>query len=193
MSFAGHKMHGPRGIGGLYLGCRCKVCPCLTGGKQEHGLRAGTEATYLICGLYYTLAYNLEQDRNAKNRKRILEMKIRTIKLLIHYFPNIIINALTSLSKYNTVSICIPGVDSRKFVDELSKLGICINVGSACSLGKRSKVLEAIGVSEENEKGAFRISLSEYNTLAECEYVCDMMKKIYNKLYAIHFEYTYIK
>ena len=71
----------------------------------------------------------------------------------------------------NTLSICVPNVDSRK----LDKYGLNINTGSACSMGKRSRVLEAIGVPMELEMGALRLSLSRFNTMEEMKKVVDIM------------------
>ena len=177
MSFSAHKMHGPRGIGVLYIKNKSMICPCTTGGGHEMGMRAGTEATYLMCSQAYCLKFNLKRLENTK--KKVKKMKNGMCKKLKKLIPNIIFNGHPIKSKYNTISICLPNIDSRKLLPALDKRGICINVGSACSMGKRSKVLEAIGLPEELEKGAFRISLSEYNTPAECNRVCQVLAKLY--------------
>jgi cysteine desulfurase len=180
MTFAGHKMHGPRGIGGLYLKNCSGICSCITGGKHEHGLRAGTESPYLIGGLAIALRYNITR-RNAIENK-VLAMRNYMRDALIKRIQGIVINGHPTLHKFNTLSICLPGINSRDFVKNLSLFGICMNVGSACSLGNRSKVLEAIGLPLELENGAFRISLSEYNTMRECIYVVKVINAIYDKL-----------
>jgi cysteine desulfurase len=111
----------------------------------------------------------------------ISNLRDYTIKRLKKNIPEIIINGHPTKTKLNTVSCCLPGIDSRKFLNYLDKLGICVNVGSACSMGKRSRVLEAIGIPMELEKGAFRISLSEFNTISECRRVADILAMLYEK------------
>jgi cysteine desulfurase len=180
MTFAGHKMHGPRGIGGLYLKGCSGICSCITGGKHEHGLRAGTESPYLAGGLAIALKYNISRREAIENK--VLKMRNYMRDMLIDKIPNIIINGHPTLHKFNTLSVCLQDINSRDFVKNLSLFGICMNVGSACSLGNRSKVLEAIGLPIEVENGAFRISLSEYNTMKECLYVVKVINILYNKL-----------
>lgn len=180
MSFSSHKFHGPRGIGVIFINKqKNNIIPCCsTGGSQEWGMRAGTENLAGIMGMTKALEIslqNIEQKRN-KIRKMKEYLKIQLIKNI----PNIIINGPKNplYAKDNTLSICLPNINSRQLLPKLDKYGICINIGSACSLGKRSHVLMACGLPIEYEKGLLRISLSEYNTFKECKYVVYVLTKL---------------
>jgi cysteine desulfurase len=177
-SFCAHKFYGPKGVGGLYLKTQDRIDTVMSGGSQERNIRAGTENTAFIVGMALALQISHED----------LEIKMKKIKTLRDWmenkiakvFPNVVINApLKSETQrlYNTLSISIPSCDSRQIIRELDKHRVYMNVGSACSKGKRSRVLEAIGLPVEYEQGTFRISLSHYTTKAECRYAIKCLKQ----------------
>ena len=182
--FSSHKFHGPRGIGCLFIDSKSSIIPCCsTGGMQEWGKRAGTENLAAIMGMMYALNMNLEKNRLQHTQIKILRMRKFMKEYLCDHIDNIIINGPTNqkLCKFNTLSICLPNINSRKLLPYLDKFNIYVNIGSACSRGKRSHVLKACGILEEYERGLLRISLSEYNTMKECKFVCKILCKLYSK------------
>jgi cysteine desulfurase len=184
MTCSAHKFHGPRGIGCMFIDKNTSydAC-CFTGGQQELGKRAGTENLAGIIGMVSALKYNLSNTKLKKTQQYIKKLRIYMKNELIKNIPNIIINGPKSQKycKFNTLSICLPNINSRKLLPYLDKYHICINIGSACSQGKRSHVLKACGIPEELELGLLRISLSEYNTLKEIKYVINILTKLYYK------------
>lgn len=184
MTFSSHKFHGPKGIGCIFIDNHSNIISCCsTGGSQEWGKRAGTHNLPAIMGMYYALKMNLEKDRLLKTQNKLIMMRTFIIKTLKNHIKYIIINGPKDqqFCKFNTVSICLPNINSRKILPELDKFGIYVNIGSACSLGKRSLVLKACGIPEEQELGLLRISLSEYNNMEECEYLVKTLIYLYNK------------
>lgn len=181
MSFSSHKFHGPRGIGVAFINSHNLLPCCSTGGSQEWGMRGGTENLAGIIGMTKALEISLT-DLN-KKRKKIRKMREYLRIELEKLIPGIIVNGPKNVIyvKDNTLSICLPGINSRKLLPMLDKYRICINIGSACSLGKRSHVLMACGLPIELEKGLLRISLSEYTTLKDCYYVAHILHKLYKQ------------
>jgi len=186
MTCSAHKFHGPRGIGCMFIDSSSDYDACCsTGGKQEGGKRAGTENLAGIIGMVSALSYNMSRlDKTQKHVKKMREFMKKELEFLI---PEIVINGPKNPRhcKFNTLSICLPDINSRKLLSYLDKYRICINIGSACSLGKRSKVLQACKVPEELERGLLRISLSEYNSLKEVKYVAKILAKLYYKYQGI--------
>lgn len=178
---SGHKFHALKGCGILYLKENSGIEPCITGGMQEFNMRAGTENVMSALSMSIAMNYNLNPKRYRVVHKKIKKMRDFIENELKKNILGIIVNGHPSKRLVNTLSICIPNYNSRKLVKTLSKYGICVNIGSACSLGKRDHVLTAIGVPMDLERGTLRISLSEYNTLKECElFVKTLLKLIKN-------------
>lgn len=183
MSFSSHKFHGPRGIGVAFINQDShNIIPCCsTGGSQEWGMRGGTENLAGIMGMTKALQISLTDIE--RKRRKIRHMREYLKDQLIDLIPGIIINGPQNIMyvKDNTLSICLPDINSRKLLPKLDNYGICMNIGSACSLGKRSHVLMACGLPVELEEGLLRISLSEYTTLKDCRYVSRVLSRLYNK------------
>lgn len=175
-------------------------CPLMYGGGQESGMRAGTENTQGILGMALAMKLCL-LGQNYKHvpisdivdiREKITShykaamghaqkmnrLRLYLLREILVFNSKIVVNGHAQKTLPNTVSICVPGIDSRKAAKQLSKHGLCINTGSACSVGKRSSVLEAIGIPEDLERGAFRISLSQYNTFEECQAAIKILKLV---------------
>lgn len=190
MSMSAHKFHGPKGVGALWVAERHLAWFRATarGGKQERGIRAGTENTPGIWGMALAMRHNIRDRDFVAHCRRVRGMRDRIRMALREGIPDIIVNGDEAHMLPNTLSVCIPDCDSRQLIDRLAgddgdsgsgrKYAICINAGSACSKGKRSQVLEAIGVSEELERGALRISLSRFNTDEECDIVAEAIRKL---------------
>jgi cysteine desulfurase len=169
-SFSAHKFQGPKGVGGLYLHDPPSIGCVVTGGSQENNLRAGTENTAYISGM--AKALNVSLKSLSKKQKRVLSNRNWLQHKFLDEIPHLRVNAPLSDPKqrlYNTLSISVPFCNSRDIVKHLDKRGIFVNVGSACSKGKRSRILEAIGLPVEYEAGTLRLSLSYNTTMKQCQ------------------------
>lgn len=182
MSASGHKFHAIKGCGFLYLRDGCPIKACETGGHQEHQIRSGTENIHGIMSLGMAMDRNLKDyGKVQKTHQKIQRIRDFMEQELRKQIPNIVVNGHPKKRMVNTLSICLPNINSRNLLTELDKYGICLNVGSACNQGARSWVLKSIGLPVSLEQGALRISLSKYNTLKEAKYVVDTIAKLYNK------------
>ena len=163
---SGHKFHGPKATGFLYLKQGSYFETCVTGGGQEKNIRAGTENIPGIIAMCNSLQICQELLKQKKHHE-IKMMRDWMKEKIITYIPSTLVNGHPEDTMYNTLSICLP-VNSRKLINLLDKENICVNTGSACSKGTSSKILDAIGVPEEFQKGSLRISLGFLNTWDEC-------------------------
>ena len=155
ISVSSHKIHGPKGVGALYISPRLKFFPALLlGGGQESNFRSGTEGTPAIFGFAAACAAGSATFReDVKREKQLLDDLIEELSGLeglkingCHEAPHIL-------------SLSIPGVPTQNTINILQDHGICVSAGSACAKGHRSHVLEAMHLSPETMDGSFRISL----------------------------------
>lgn len=166
VTISSHKTYGPRGVGALYMRDDFKIettCSGYVGGKHERSLRPGTENVPAIAGFAAALLWVLQEPRLSENAKRILSYRDTLERELRRDIPWMKINAEGSHRLYNTSSICIPGLDAEVAATSIGSK-IAITTGSACNIGNKSRVLEAIGRTPEEQKGALRISLGIGNT-----------------------------
>lgn len=165
-AFSGHKLHGPKGIGGLYLNSKIHLPPLFFGGNQEKGLRSGTENVPGIVGLSTALSLVSKDSRHELTHAR--NLKSLMIDLLIESVPEIRINSPEDqiFSPY-ILNVSIPGTKGEIMVHTLEDKDIYVSTTSACSskgIG-RSHVLEAIGLDDKYIEGTLRISFSLENTI----------------------------
>lgn len=182
MSFSGHKFHGPKGIGCLYMSKDVTLTNLCFGGEQEFHKRPGTENVANIAGI--TAAFiSSHEDRDDKNKK-LYEKKIFILKNLKNKTNFDIIGPTLQKTLPNTLLLMLHDIKKCNvtFVKELNTRGICISVGSACQTGKQSHVLNSMNIPEENRIKIIRISLSDYNTIDECKYlvanIIDILKQL---------------
>ena len=171
LSFSGHKLHAPKGIGVLYIrpGTRCR--PLLIGGHQEEGRRAGTENVPYIIGLARAIELAEEGLADEQTRVRGLRDKLeRSIEALI---PNVQVNGKGAPRLPNTLNVACHFVEGEGMLYQLSDAGICASSGSACTSGslEPSHVLRAMQVPFTAVHGSIRFSLSRYNTEADIDYI----------------------
>lgn len=181
LSLSGHKFHGPKGTGVLYI--RRGVFPknLIDGGAQENGKRAGTENTAGIVGLAAALkeAVATMDERNARCREirdYIMEncLKIERSRVngdRVHRLPG-------------NVNMCFEGVEGESLLLMLDAKGICASSGSACTSGSLdpSHVLLSIGLKHEVAHGSLRLSFSDSNTLEDAKYICEVLPPIIERL-----------
>lgn len=178
LSASGHKIHGPKGIGLLYVRDGAKVSPIMYGGGQQRGLRSGTENLPGIAGFAKAaeLVYqDLEQDvdRMYGLREKLTD-GIRTI-------PDVVINGCPgSEGAPHIVSASFRGVRSEVLLHALEERGIYVSAGSACAAHKPqpSATLRAIGVEKELLEATIRFSLSGFTTEEEIAYTCQNLEEM---------------
>jgi cysteine desulfurase len=187
MSFSGHKFHCFRGIGALFID-KCmskKIRPCITGASHEHHMRAGTENVPGIVMMAACLQELVLDEDDAWNNHIAVGYMRDYIQAELMKIPGAKVNSVGAPRLLNTLSMCLPGIDSKEMVQELNSVGICIGIGSACSNLTRDHtdhVLTAMGVSEDLQRGTIRISLCNTNTMSECRYVVKKITDIHHKL-----------
>lgn len=165
ISVSGHKIHGPKGAGALYISPRLKSFPALLqGGGQEGGLRSGTESTPAIFGFAAAaqeVARTFRED--SAREKELITYLADTLSAL----PGVVINGAHEAP--HILSIAIPGVPTQNSINILQDAGICVSAGSACAKGHRSHVLSAMEVPGAVIDAAFRVSLCRDTTKAELD------------------------
>jgi len=183
MSFSGHKFHGPKGVGGLYIRrkrpFKVKLEPLLHGGGHEKGFRSGTLNVPGIVGLGKAceLAKAEMNDYNSKVRKLRDDLEKRLLDI-----KGVWVNGDLNNRLPNILNIGIEGVDSDALLSGLED--IAISKGSACSSASvnPSHVLKAMGLSERESYESIRISFSKNNNIKECDYLLSRLKMVINNL-----------
>ena len=176
-----HKFHGPKGIGFLYVNKNSDIDPIIIGGKQERGLRAGTESVHNICGL--ETALNLAYQNLEKDKHHIMRLKNHFISELKSKIPAIKFNANCDdlkLNTYTLLNVCLPISKEKSVLLEfnLDIKGIACSRGSACQSGslKGSHVLNEILNDSDLEKPSIRFSFSKFNTINEVDKVVESLE-----------------
>lgn len=178
LSVSGHKIHGPKGVGFLYVNEKTKLAPILFGGGQQQGLRSGTENVPGVAGLAKAveLIYaSLEQDV-----EQLYELKQYFVEGL-YGLEGLKLNGLTGRdSAPHVVSVSVRGVRSEVLLHALEDKGIYVSAGSACSARKPqpSATLKAIGAEKELLGSTIRFSFSLFTTREEIDYTLQAMYDI---------------
>lgn len=176
ITVSAHKIHGPKGIGGIYLKSKNIIKPYMLGGEQENNIFAGTQGTPAIMGF----GAAAEDAKDIKgNSEKVLTLKNHLIEN-IKNLNSVRINSPEDSIPY-ILNISISGLPSQPIVNFMSKKNIQISAGSACKMGHRSPVLTAMGLDSKIIDSAVRISFSRYNTLDEVEQLIEAIKEINNK------------
>ena len=161
MTFSGHKLYIPKGIGVLYVKDDQDIAPLIHGGGHERRLRAGTENT---AGAY-TFAKGLKKNNKNldKEIKRQTQLKQLLIEKLQKLTPKVYFNGDLEQSLPNTINCSFEGIDGHGLAINLDLEGVCVSTGSACSTGsiEPSSVLQSMGIPLSQVKGAIRISFGK--------------------------------
>lgn len=182
LSFSAHKLHGPKGVGALYLRRRTRLSPMLMGGQQEAGLRPGTENTPGIVGFGIAAQEAARLDPAESESIRCLRDDLETrIKATI---PCARIIGESANRLCNTSSIGFERLAADAILLLLSEQGIAASAGSACSSGaiEPSRVLNAMGIPPEIAHGAIRFSLSRFTTKTEIERTAQVLSQVVGRL-----------
>ena len=174
MSMSGHKIHGPKGSGALFVDSRAKIKPVLYGGGQEKGLRSGTENTAAIAGMGKAteIMYNRIEENNHK-MQLVKDALIQGATQMEGVTDN-------SGESPHIASLSFRGVRSEVLLHALEDKGIYVSAGSACSSNHPaiSGVLTAIGLDKDLLESTLRFSFCEYNTVEEAEYTVNVLKEL---------------
>ena len=170
LSLSAHKFHGPKGIGVLYARQGVILTPLIEGGAQERGKRAGTENIPAIMGMAAALEEACAHiDENAQKVSALRDKLIAGLSKI----PHSALNGDPVNRLPGNVSFCFEGIEGESLLLLLDAKGICASSGSACTSGSLdpSHVLLAIGRPHEVAHGSLRLSLSEWNTEEEVDYM----------------------
>jgi cysteine desulfurase len=178
LSVSGHKIHGPKGTGFLYIADGVRLVPLMHGGGQQGGLRSGTENVPGIAGMALA-AQMLYKDLDA-DREKLFAMKNRLIERL-STVPDIVFNGRTDeTAAPHILSVRVRGVRAEVLLHALEDRGIYVSAGSACSSNhpRPSETLMAIGVPQKEMENSIRVSLSVMNTMEEMDAAADAIAEL---------------
>ena len=177
LSLSGHKFHGPKGVGALYVRRGFPLVNVIEGGAQERGKRAGTENIAAICGM--AAAMKDACDHIDENMPKVAAMRDRLIEGLSK-IPHSALNGDAVNRLPGNVSFCFEGIEGESLLLLLDMKGVSASSGSACTSGSLdpSHVLLAIGRVHDVAHGSLRLSLSEYNTEAEVDHILEVVPQV---------------
>lgn len=181
LSLSAHKIHGPNGVGALYVKKDLKINPVIFGGKQERDLRSGTQN---VPGIYAFMTASMIKHNNMKqDEEKVSLLKNHLLNGIAQNIENIHINSPKDSSAY-ILNVSFPPIRSEILLHVLESNGIYISTGSACSSKKNSKsyVLKSMALKDNIIDSAIRFSFSSLNTKEEIDYTIDVLKKEITKL-----------
>lgn len=191
LSASFHKFGGVRGCGFLYVKDGIKLQPLLTGGHQENNLRAGTEPSYLITAM----GNRLEEIKKTKTLrlKSIADTNWSIKKKLGLIDGNKIIEGIKQNGEYcspHIISLTIPNIPAQELITLMDLDGVIVSAGSACSSGENvpSRVLKAIGLTDDEARSTIRISFDEYTTEKDVENLIESLVKNVKILKELHMD-----
>lgn len=177
-SVSGHKIHGPKGVGFLYVNEKVKIKPIVFGGGHQHGLRSGTENVPGSAGIgVASVKIYEEHEKKIEHLYQLREAMIEGLSKIEGAY----INGWTDRRNApHIINVSFDGVRSEVLLHSLEENNIFISAGSACSSNKSrgSRTLKNIGVKKEYLDSSIRISFSEFNTLEEIAYCIDTLNEI---------------
>lgn len=179
IAVSGHKIHGPKGIGALWIRDRINIPALIEGGGQEDGKRSGTQNVPGIAG--FGEAAELSEKTRVDDMTRISTMRKRLLEGLQYGLEDIMVNSpeeageSTGLCCGSVLNISFLGTRGEVLLHTLEQDGIYISTGSACSSNKKgqSHVLKAMGLKDKEIEGALRFSFGRMNTVEEIDVVID--------------------
>ena len=181
LSLSGHKFHAPKGVGAMYCRKGIKLKNFIEGGAQERGLRGGTEAIPGILAMAAALKESCEHLE--ENAEKVTAMRDKLIEGLSR-IPCSRCNGDPDHKVPGIVSFCFEGIEGESLLLRLDMAGICASSGSACTSGSLdpSHVLLALGMPHEIAHGSLRLSLCEYNTMEEVDYILEQVPRVVREL-----------
>ena len=184
MSISAHKMHGPKGIGALYVRNGIRLQPILAGGNQERGLRPGTENIPAIAGFGKAIQEAVARMPDTVGKVRL--KRDRIIDVLTGTVPGTALNGARDHRLPSNVNVSFEGVSGQQLLMMLDMAGIEVSLGSACAAGspEPSHVLESMGIPADRVRSSLRITLSGYTTDEEVDRLLAVLPVLVEKLRA---------
>ena len=185
LSISSHKLHGPKGIGALYIKDGVKINPIMLGGGQEFRLRSGTENVASIVG--FGQACEIAQNNLTKNITLIKKLQTLLVKKILDEIPETTFNGHSESRLSNNAHFTFLGVNGEDLIIKLDEYGVAASTGSACSVNtqKASHVLESMGFSLEQITGSLRLTVGIFNTENEINETIEILKKVVKELRAV--------
>ena len=193
LSMAAHKFYGPKGIGALYIRPGVKIDPLISGGGQERNRRAGTENVPGIVGM--GKAIELAHENLEEHNNKLIKLRDRLIKKVFKNIDYVRLNGHPTNRLPGNINICFEFIEGESLLLSLDMEGIAGSSGSACTSGTLdpSHVLLAIGLPHEIAHGSLRLSLGDFNTEDEIDYVVEKLVEIVARLRSMSPLYEKIK
>ena len=185
LSLSAHKLHGPKGVGALYIKERTRFFPSMIGGTHENGRRAGTENVPSIVGL--GKAAELANACVREEQMHAGVMRERFERAILDRLPDTGINGANAQRLANTSSVSFAGIESQAALILLDRNGVCASAGSACKTGsgEASHVLRAMNVPEGRARGSLRFSFGRFNSESDLERASKIVPEVIEKLRAL--------
>jgi cysteine desulfurase len=185
LSISSHKLHGPKGIGALYIKNGILIDPMILGGGQEHGLRSGTENVANIVG--FGKACEIAKNNLTANMEYVTKLRDLLIEKVLDEIPEVTLNGDPKSRLPNNAHFTFLGVNGEDLIIKLDEYGIAASTGSACSVNtqRASHVLHAMGFSHEQITGSLRLTLGIFNNEQEIIQTVDSLKKIVEELRSV--------
>lgn len=170
LSVTAHKIHGPKGVGAIYIKKGTRIIPQHYGGEQESKIRPGTQAAPLI-GAFGEAVREIDYSAIQK----VAEIR-DYIESFVTKLDRVYLNSPNDALPY-ILNFSVVGIKSETMLHFMADKGVYVSSGSACAKGKQSHVIGAMGISRERADSAIRVSLSKLNTIDEAEYFCRTLKE----------------
>ncbi|WP_026475809.1 cysteine desulfurase NifS [Alkaliphilus transvaalensis] len=182
MSLSAHKVYGPKGIGLLYIRKGTKIQPIIHGGAQERRRRAGTENVPAIVG--FGKAAELAYENIEEHSSRLIYLRDKLINGLTEKIPFVHLNGHPTKRLPGNVNISIEFIEGESLLLMLDMVGVACSSGSACTSGSLdpSHVLMAIGLTHETAHGSLRLTIGDYTTEEDIDYVIENLPPIVERL-----------
>ena len=182
LSLSAHKLHGPKGVGALYVNKRSAFKPSLIGGSQENNRRAGTENAASIVAL--GKAAECAVAAIAEEGTRVRAMRDRFEKAILEKVPDTFVNGDSQARLPNTSNLSFAGVDSGAALMMLDRHHLCCSAGSACRTGaiESSHVLRAMKVKDDLARGSMRFSFGRFNTEGDVDRALEIIPAVIARL-----------
>ena len=187
LSLSGHKIHGPKGLGALYLKKGTPFKPIMFGGHQQANIRPGTYNVTGIVGLGKAIELLSDKDKKAEANKKIKELRDYLVSEVTKKISGVLITGGMEKRIPASASFIFTGAEGESLILMLSEKGLAVSTGSACSSGSLdpSHVLLAIGIKPEEAHGSLRVTLSRFTTQADIDAFLKEIGPIVSKLRAM--------
>jgi cysteine desulfurase len=184
LSLSAHKLHGPKGVGVLFIRTGVRCAPLIHGGGQENGLRSGTQNVAGIVG--FGEAAKAAVAGPAIMQSHVAPLRDRLEQCLVTGIPGVTMTGTQSERLPNTCHLSIPNVEGDALLLRLNDAGICASAGSACSAGVMapSHVMMAMGRNSGDSQSSARFSLSRFTTSEEIETAAEAIVEIVTEMRA---------